>query len=95
MKHEAKFPPKPQNKRVWLAHNPECEADACWFSTEQQAFEHFCEYGRFYRYTVLNEADRTCDFLDEEFAERRDDTAWEREASKADAFHQFMRESAI
>jgi hypothetical protein len=72
MNHSAQFPRKAQNKFFYFAHNPEDENDARTFRDETQAFDHFCEYGRFYRYTALNEAERTCEFLDEEFAERRD-----------------------
>ncbi len=90
----AQFPPKPQSKYLYFAHNPECEADACWFSTEEQAFDHFCEYGDIYRYTCVNEAAGTAELLDAEFAERRDDTPGNREASDADRWRKFMRESA-
>lgn len=95
MDHSAKFPLQPKSKTLWFARNPECEIDACWFDTERAAFDHFTDYGKFYVYTEIDEDEGKCRFLNEEFAERRDDTAWEREASKADAFHQFMRESAI
>lgn len=95
MDHSAKFPLKALDKRIWFARNPECEIDAAWFSTEQAAFDHFTDYGKFYVYTEIDEDEGKCRFLNEEFAERRDDTAWEREASEADAFHQFMKESAF
>ena len=95
MNHSAKFPAKPQSKCVWFAHNPECEADACWFHSEQQAFEHFCDYAKFYRYTVINEAECTCELLDEDFAERRDEMQADVQAENADRFYQFMKASAL
>ena len=91
---ECKALPKPQNKYLYFAHNPEDENDGRWFRDEAQAFDHFCEYGRVYRYTCVNEADGTAELLDAEFAERRDDTPGNREASDADRWRKFMRESA-
>jgi hypothetical protein len=69
------FPLKTQNKFFFFARNPEDECDGRWFRFEEDAFNHFLEYGKHYHYTAINEGDGSSEFLNDEFEERLGDAA--------------------
>jgi len=87
------------DRDIIIARNPENELDATWFSSEKDAYEHFCDYGEDYIYTALNEAEGWSLSLNEDFAERRDRARstcrFDLDASRADRQNDERMEMAI
>lgn len=60
-----------QDKTIWFARDPENEIDARWFTTEAEAYQHFCDFGDCCLYTAMNEVEGWSIPLNDEFAERQ------------------------
>lgn len=54
----------------WIAINPESLADCCAFEDEEEAFEHWCDFGDAYRYSFFNDFEDHAYPLNDDFEER-------------------------
>lgn len=80
------------DKDIIIARNIGNELDACWFRSEEDAYEHFADYGDDYTYTQFNDAEGWSRCLDDDFADRqhraRSACRYDRAASMEDARYQ-------
>jgi len=85
------------DKDIIIARNPENELDACWFTSEDEAFSHYCDWSDDYTYTQFNDVEGWSRCLDDDFADRqhraRSACRHERMASVADDRHQARMEA--
>lgn len=61
----------PQDKTIWFARNPENTLDATWFATEDEAYDHFKDWGDDYLYTAMNDVEGWSRPMNDEFSDMK------------------------
>ena len=86
------------DRDIIIACNAGNELDARYFLFEEEAYEHFCDYGDDYIYTALNQAEGWSRPMNEEFTERlyeaRASSRFEREEARGERIAEMRREMA-